>query len=217
MLLRHFVFATFFVIHSFSVAIAADIDPLWTKVIASNNEAKKWVAKDIAQVIHATKDGDPTKTVSIKKQLSGWEKGIAQYTITSVTPPPKDSNTKPASFDFEKMLAPLESELFSPAAKVKRSDNQVLNGKTYVMFEVSESSGKLRVWVDPTSGHMQKRVLEMSMPLAFEGIITTLYQIDANGINLPVETESKIDIKIPFKKAKIDMKDSYMNWVPQAK
>jgi hypothetical protein len=86
-----------------------------------------------------------------------------------------------------------------------------------VVFEITQSAGTLKIWADPASGSIQKRVLEMSMPLAFEGTITTLYQMEANSPSLPIESESKIDIKIPFKKAKLEMKDSYKNWAPQAK
>lgn len=209
--------ALMFVIAPIQASWAADVDPLWTKVIASHQETKKWIAKDVEQVIHATKDGDPTKTITIKKQFTGWEKGKAQYTVLSITPPPKDPSKKEVAFDLEEMFAPAEAGFFSPTAKFKRSDIQSLNGKPSVIFEITQSAGTLKIWADPTTGLIQKRVLEMGMPLAFEGNITTLYQIDPKGTNLPTESESKIDIKIPFKKAKLEMKDSYMNWVLQAK
>lgn len=215
--LKNLAVALMFVLAPVQASLAADADPLWTKVIASNQETKKWAAKDVEQLIHATKDGDPTKTITIKKQLSGWEKGKAQYTVLSITPPPKDASKKPVAFDLEEMFAPAEAEFFSPNAKFKRSDNQSLNGKPSVVFEITQSAGTLRIWADPASGSIQKRVLEMSMPLAFEGTITTLYQMEANSPSLPIESESKIDIKIPFKKAKLEMKDSYMNWIAQPK
>ncbi len=217
MLFRNSICAAFFALSAFAPAFAADVDPLWAKVIASNKETKKWAAKDVEQLILATKDGDPTKTITIKKQLSGWDKGKAQYTILSINPEPKDGNKKPAAFDLEEMFAPMEAEFFAPNAKFKRNDNQSLNGKPSVLFVVEQSGGTLKLWADPASGIIQKRVLEMSMPMAFEGNVTTLYQLDSNGASLPIESESKIDIKIPFKKAKVEMKDRYSNWVAQPK
>lgn len=217
MLFRNLMFSLALTLSYALPALATDVDPLWTKVIASNKEAKKWAAKDVEQVIHANKNGDPVKTVTIKKQLSGWDKGKPQYTILSMNPPAKDGKEKPKAFDLAEMFEPMESEFFSPKAKVKRSDNQTYNGKPSVVFEVSESAGTLKIWADPSNGLIQKRVLEMSMPLAFEGNITTFYQVDSSGTSLPSESESNIEVKIPFKKAKVQMKDIYANWVAQAK
>jgi hypothetical protein len=56
------VFLVTSIIHA---AWSADTDLLWTKVIANNQEAKKWAAKDVDQLIHASKDSDPTKIISI--------------------------------------------------------------------------------------------------------------------------------------------------------
>ncbi|MFZ6818832.1 hypothetical protein [Undibacterium sp. Ji22W] len=196
-------------------ANAAEVDPLWTKVIAQNNAIKKWAAKDIEQTVMATKDGDPTKTINIKKQLSGWEKNKANYVVLSISPPPADPTKSSKPFDLAELFAPVEAEIFSPKASVKRSDGQLLNGKAVVLFEVTNSDAVVKIWVDGNSGALQKRVVEMKVPFTMEGNLTTNYLIDATGQSLPKDAETKLNIKIPFKKAKIEIKDAYSNWTAQ--
>lgn len=196
-------------------ANAADLDPLWLKVITQNNEIKKWAAKDIEQTIIATKDGDPSKTINIKKQLSGWEKNKANYVVLSVSPPPSDPAKSSKSLDLSEMFASVEAEIFSLKATVKRSDGQTLNGKAVVLFEVNNGDTLVKIWVDGSSGALQKRVAEMKVPFMMEGHLTTNYLTEANGQNLPKDVETKLNIIIPFKKSKIEIKDSYTNWTAQ--
>lgn len=203
------------IFHGLNIAHAADVDPLWTKVIAQNNAIKKWAAKDIEQTIVATKDGDPSKTINIKKQLSGWEKNKANYVVLSITPPPSDPAKVLKPFDLAELFAPVEAEIFSPQASVKRSDGQTLNGKAVVLFEVTNSEALVKIWVDGNSGALQKRVVEMSVAFTMDGNLTTNYLTDASGQSLPRDVETKLNIKIPFKKAKIEIKDAYTNWTTQ--
>ncbi|MBC3873460.1 hypothetical protein [Undibacterium flavidum] len=198
-----------------NIANAADVDPLWSKVIAQNNAIKKWAAKDIEQIVVATKDGDPSKTINIKKQLSGWEKNKANYTVLSITPPPSNPAKTSKPFDLAELFAPIEAEIFSSKATVKRSDGQTLNGKAVVLFEVTNSEAQVKIWVDGNSGALQKRVVEMSVPLTMEGNLTTNYVTDASGQSLPKDAETKLNIKIPFKKVKYEIKDTYTNWTAQ--
>jgi hypothetical protein len=194
---------------------AADVDPLWSKVIAQNKEVKKWAAKEIEQTVTATKDGDSSKTVNIKKQFSGWEKNKANYVIVSMTPPPSDGSKPPKAFDMAEMFDAIEAEVFSPQTAIKRSDGQVLNGKAVVLFEMSKSETQVKIWVDGNSGAIQKRIVEMSVPFTLEGSLLTNYQVNASGQSLPKDTETKLNIKIPFKKAKVEIKDTYSNWIAQ--
>lgn len=199
----------------FHLASAADVDPLWSKVIAQNNDSKKWAAKDIEQTVIATKDGDASKTVNIKKQLSGWEKNKANYVILSITPPPSDPSKTPKPFDLAELFGAIESEVFSPKTAIKRSDGQMLDGKVVVLFEVVKSDTQIKIWVDGSSGTIQKRLVEMSVPFTLEGTLLTNYQVNAIGQSLPKDMETKLNIKIPFKKAKVEIKDIYSNWIAQ--
>lgn len=166
---------------SMSSAVAAAPDPLWSKVIAQNNAIKKWAAKEIEQIIIATKDGDPSKTINIKKQLSGWENNKANYQVLSITPAPSGTTKTSKSFDLSELFAPVEGEIFSPKAAVKRTDGQTLNGKAVVLFEVTNAEALVKIWVDGHSGALHKRVVEMKIPFAMEGNLTTNYVLDANG------------------------------------
>jgi hypothetical protein len=49
-----------------------------------------------------------------------------------------------------------------------------------------------------------------------EGKISTSFQLDANGLALPKTNQIKLNILIPFKKAKVDMLDTYQNWVKRS-
>lgn len=198
-----------------SIASVADTDPLWSKVISQNNGIKKWAANEIEQTVVATKDGEASKTILIKKQFSGWEKNKANYVVTSITPPPADPSKTPKPFDLSELFSAMENEVFSTQAAVKRSDGQVLDGKTVVLFEILKSETLVKVWVDGNTGAIQKRLVELSVPLSFEGMLLTHYQINSSGQSLPKDTETKLNIKIPFKKAKVEIKDSYSNWTPQ--
>ena len=199
----------------FRLASAADVDPLWSKVISQNNESKKWAAKDIDQTVIATKDGEASKTVNIKKQFSGWEKNKANYVILSITPPPSDPSKAPKPFDLAELFAAIEAEVFSPQTAIKRSDGQMLDGKALVLFEITKSDTQVKIWVDGNSGAIKKRLVEMSVPFTVEGTLLINYQLNATGQSLPKEMETKLNIKVPFKKAKVEIKDTYSNWIAQ--
>jgi hypothetical protein len=216
--MKRYVIAT---ILAFSFLFAAnakadEVDPLWIKVIAQNTAMKKWIPKNVEQTLVATKADEASKTILIKKQYDKWEKDAPVYKILSIEPPAKDDSKPPKSFDLGQMFAPMEAEVFSPKAKVKRSDGQTLNGKLAVLLEVSDSSFKMKLWVDGVSGVIHQRVLEMSAPFMMEGTLQTNYSTNADGNQVIDNTETKLSILIPFKKGKIHIKDSYSNWFARA-
>jgi len=173
------------IVSPFHLASAANIDPLWSKVIAQNNDIKKWAAKDIEHTVIATKDGDASKTVNIKKQFSGWEKNKANYVILSITPPPSDPSRTPKPFDLAELFGAIESEVFSPKTAIKRSDGQMLDGKSVVLFEIAKSDTQIKIWVDGNSGAIKKRLVEMSVAFTLEGTLLTNYQLNASGQRSP--------------------------------
>lgn len=194
-------------------AFAGEPDPLWLKAIADYKESKAYVAKEIDYLVVNTKD-EQTRSTVLKMQLSGWEKGQAQYAVVSEVPNTNNASKFIKAFKTEEIFGPLEKEFFSPTSSFKRRDGQQLEGKPSVLFEISEMVGKMLVWVDPTTGRIQKRTIEMSVAFSFEGSNTDLFQVDQNGKNLVVQSETKANIKIPFKKSKIEIKADFSQWVP---
>lgn len=184
-------------------------DPLWEKVIANHQQAKKWAAKDVLQVMTATKDGE-TKTKTITKQLDVWEGDKAKYKVISIEPPTTNATAK-KPVDFSEMTESTENEFFNINTKVKRTDNLVLDKQACVKYEMENSGGKFAAWVDAKTGNIIQKQVEISVPMAMEGVVLTKYAEQA-GISLPQTVTTQFEVKIPFKKAKIEMKETYTNW-----
>jgi hypothetical protein len=191
-------------------------DPLWLKVIAHQQVMKNWVAKDIEQVMVAQKPDNETKTVKLKKQLSGWEKNKPVYTLVSMEPPSSNPDQHKKIPDMMEMFGNTEDQLFSKETSIKRSNGQLLEGKNTVLFETSTSGMKMKLWVEPETGMWVKREVDMEVMFTLEGKISTSFQLDANGLALPKTNQIKLNILIPFKKAKVDMLDTYQNWVKRS-
>jgi hypothetical protein len=199
-----------------SLAKADNPDPLWIKVVGHQQVLKNWVAKDIEQVMVAQKSDNESKTVKLKKQFSGWEKNKPVYTIVSMEPASSNSEQHKKIPDMMDLFDGSEAQLLSNATKVKRSNGQLVDGKNTVLFESSTSNMKMKLWVEPESGVWVKREVEMEIMFTLEGKISTLFQIDASGFALPKSNEIKFNILIPFKKAKVDMIETYQNWLKRS-
>lgn len=197
---------------SLQSANADEVDPLWAKVVVQHSAMKKWVAKNVEQQITATKDDEAPKLFTIQKEYKAWEKEKPVYTVLSITPPPKDASKGKQSFDMMELFTPMEEKIYTNKAAVKRNASQVVNGQACATFDYAESGMKLTLWVDEKSGALVKRVVEMAMPFTFEGSITTTYQAAQGGLQFPSMNEIKMSILIPFKKGKMELRDTYSNW-----
>lgn len=197
---------------SLQSASADEIDPLWAKVVAHHDAMKKWVAKNVESQITAIKDDEAPKLITIQKEYKAWEKDKPAYTVLSITPPPKDASKSKQAFDLMELFKPMEEKIFNDKAAVKRGASQVVNGQTCASFDFTDSGLKFKLLVDEKSGTFVKQVVELAMPFMFEGTVTTHYQATQNGLFLPSMNMIKLAILIPFKKGKMEMRDSYTNW-----
>lgn len=184
-------------------------DPIWEKTIAQHQLTKKWAAKDVLQLVSATKDGE-TKTKTITKQLDVWEGEKAKYKVISIEPLTTNVSAK-KPVDLSEMTESIENEFFTINAKVKRTDHLVIDKQACVKYEMENSEGKFTAWVDAKTGNIIQKQVEMSVPMAMEGFVLTKYAEQA-GLSLPTTMTTKMEVKIPFKKAKIEMKETYTNW-----
>jgi hypothetical protein len=205
---RFFIFVCFLSAH-FNIS-ANTPDPLWEKAIVNHQQAKKWAAKDVLQVMTATKDGE-TKTKTITKQLDVWEGDKAKYKVISIEPPTTNATAK-KPLDLSEMTESTENEFFTINTKVIRTDNLVVDKQACVKFEMENSVGKFAAWVDAKTGKIIQKQVEMNVPMAMEGVVLTKYTEQA-GVSLPQTVTTLFEVKIPFKKAKIEMKETYTNWV----
>jgi hypothetical protein len=193
-------------------AQTAKHDALWLKVVEHNSLMKNWAAKEIETDLKSENSDKVIKTIKMKKQFSEWVKNQAQYEVVSVEPPPNNKEGSKKIPDMMEVFASMESEIFSKDAQVKRSNDQLLDGKQSVLFETEASGAKMKLWIDPITSQWLKREIDLSVMFTLEGQIKTMYQSTQNGFSLPSSAEVKMNILIPFKKAKIEMRDIYRNW-----
>jgi hypothetical protein len=190
-------------------AIANSPDPLWEKTVAHHQQTKKWAAKDVLQIVRATKDGE-TKTKTITKQLDAWEGEKAKYKVVSIDPPTPNASAK-NPIDLTEMTESTEKEFFNLKTQVKRTDNSALGKQDCVKFEVENTSGKLTAWVDKQTGKIIQKQVNISIPMIVDGFILTKFT-EQEGITLPHTVATQFDIKIPFKKARMEINETFSNW-----
>lgn len=211
--MKRFLFAVITIFFSLApiYAGADTTDHLWIKVIDQNKAIKKWLAKDWEQSIVVTKAKETPKTILIKKQFDKVEEGTAVYKVISFMPAVQ-TNKLPATDFEERFMKEEEPQIFSTSAKTKRIGNQILEGKSAVLYEIIASDSKVKLWVNGENGTIYRRLIEFSFPLMFEGSLETNYGPNDDGKQVVQGTNSNISINMPFRKAKIQITDRYSNW-----
>lgn len=189
-------------------------DPLWLKVIEQNKEIKKWPARALEQEFVVTESGKEPSKIIIKKEFEKIEKGAVIYKVVSTSP--ETDVRKLSTIDLEEQFVKEEEQLvFSPKAKVKRINDQTIDGRITVTFEIQASDSIVKLWVDGEDGKIYRRVIEISIPLVLEGNIETNYGPNPDGNHVLQRTVSTLSIKIPFNKKKIQTIDKFYNWSSQ--
>jgi hypothetical protein len=215
--MRHFVLAVALAASS-SFATAQNgnapvIDPLWSKAVAQTEAIKKWIASDIAMDIEA-RDGGEVQKGKTRSHLSGWEKGKPVYKLTAVEP--ADAKDLPETFDVD-TFARMSSGMMTERAPVKRADQQVLDGKKWTVFHLSDTkmgaSFNVKVWVDPQSGTLHQTETIMQVPLMANIQITTAYGPHAEMGVVPTGSDIDVESRVPFKSGKMRMLSKPSNWV----
>lgn len=121
-----------------NASAAAETDPLWNKVLAQYKASNLWAPKEIKTQLDAERKDQGNKTSYIKSTLSGWKKQEARYASIST-----DSNwqtlpeQKKSADAINKLLAGLDelkSGLFEEDIKIKRLENEILDGKKLGVF-----------------------------------------------------------------------------------
>jgi hypothetical protein len=197
---------------------AQAVDPLWTKALAHAALVKKWAPEDMAMHVDATGEGKHERVKS-KSHLKGWENGKPVYD-TVQTEPKEDSgklNVKGSNDmgDASKMA----DGLMRPDAPVRRTDGQMLHGKSWTIFDVSESKGpvdvSVRMWVDPLTGIAHQVESKFHGTLMFDMQLTTNYAPHKQVGSLPERTDFKLKVLVPFVDANVKVATTMDNWIPR--
>ncbi len=202
-------------------AQAETIDPLWLKTIAHVQELKKWVAQDIDSVDEANMGSDPSKTVTSKLHLSGWKDKQAVYDTIQISPPADPSkatsNKKPPAIAIGNAIDKLQDLIFDPETFPKRQDNQELDGQTWTLFqfEYAQLGQKMavKVWIDASTGCMYRMESQFHISMMGDGRIHTQFDKDEKNHCFPKQIDEKIDILVPFKNGKMNLKQNPKNWI----
>lgn len=197
---------------------AQTVDPLWTKTLAHSAQVKKWAPEDTTMTVDAVAEGKHDKAKT-KSHLTGWEKGKPVYDTVQVEPRPQ-AGKPPAKANSEMTDANnLGDQLMRMNAAVRRSDGQLLHGKSWTTFDVAESKGPMdvavRVWVDPATGIIYQTESKVRGTLMFDMLLTTLYAPHPQVGSLPDSVEFKMNVLVPFTDAKVNIVSSLANWVPR--
>lgn len=196
---------------------AANVDPLWAKVVAQTEETKKWAAQDIDMTVDGD-DGSESKKAKTHSQLTGWENGKPLYKTTRIEPAPDASKkSSDTSTDQVDKMSVMTDGLFKNDTPVVRKDGQQFEGKPATLFVVDQSKGpadlKMQVWVDPASGNIFKIHTYAHVTLIMDMNMIISYKPHASGIHLQNKTDLKIDVLVPFKNARVVISNTATNWV----
>ncbi len=201
---------------SFLPLHAAEVDPLWAKVVAQTEEGKKWVAKDMDLTMEAHADGKDEKR-KVQMQLNGWDDKKPVYKTVSVEPPEDPGKTgKKGRNDLTKFSL-MSEDMIKMDKKVARTDRQVFDNKPATLFVVDESKGpaamKMQVWVDPVNGSIYKIQSTAHVTLMMDMELNIAYQPISGSLSLPSQSEMKLEVLVPFNGAKVHMKSNSANWI----
>ena len=214
--MRHLVFSLALVASPFASAqngSAPTIDPLWGKAVAQAAAMRQWIASDIALDIVAH-DGNEESKVRTRSHLTGWAKGKPVYKLVEVEPAGEPG--QPDNFNVE-MFSEMGEAMLTERAAVKRADEQVLNGKKWTLFHISDTkmgaSFSVRMWVAPQSGTLHQMETIIQMPLMAKVQITTAYGQHAEMGVVPTGSDIDFESRVPFKNVKMRMLSKPSNWV----
>lgn len=209
--------AVAFVAASFALPASAQrADPLWLKTLAHSALVKQWAPQDATMTVDAVTDGKHDKT-KIRSHLKGWEKGKPVYDTVQLEPKP-EAGKAPAKASSEMTDANnMADELMRANAPVRRTDGQMLHGRSWTTFDVSESKGPMdvgvRVWVDPATGIIHQTESKVHGTLIFDLQLTTSYAPHPQAGSLPETLEFKMKVLVPFTDAKVNIVSGMDHWV----
>lgn len=217
--MKPFKFAALVVACSFVLpSTAQTVDPLWAKTLAHAALVKKWVPEDTVTKVDATGEGKRERA-KVKSHLKGWEDSKPVYDSVQVEPPPEVGKSTPKGKIEMSDAENMGEQLMRLDAPVRRTDGQVLDGKSWTTFDLAESKGpvkvSVRLWVDPLTGVAHQVESKLHGTLMFDMFLTTIYAPHKQAGSLPKRSDFKINVLVPFVDAKVNITRSTDNWIPR--
>jgi hypothetical protein len=196
---------------------AQAVDPLWTKTLAHAALVKTWAPEDKTLNVDAVAE-DKHDRSKVRSHLKSWDKGKPVYETVQVEPKPVPGKSSRGTSEMSD-AGNMSSELMRPDAPVKRTDNQVLHGRSWTMFDVADSKGPidiaLRMWVDPVTGVAHHVESKIHGPLMFDMVLVTTYAPHRIAGSLPERSDFKLKVLVPFVDATVNIANYMENWVPR--
>ena len=208
-----------FAVFSFALPLHAQtVDPLWTKTLAHGALVRKWAPEDTAMHVDVIAEGKH-EWAKTKSHLTGWENGKPVYDTVQIAPKP-EAGKPPAKGKNEMADASnMGEKLMRADAPVRRTDGQVLHGKSWTTFDVAESKGpvdvSIRLWVDPLTGVAHQVESKVHGTLMFDMFLTTAYAPHKQAGSLPERTDFKLKVLVPFVDANVKIGGTMDNWTPR--
>lgn len=196
---------------------AQQADPLWLKIVAKLQAIQQLAPKDIETTMDILAK-EKTKRLLVQKQITGWDQQLPVYSNLKLTviPPLEDPKKEIKPFDVKKMMDMMVGEIFTPEAKVSRTDGVSLAGKMWTLFELKQSgmtSVSMKIWVHPETTMISQHEIEAHIPMGFDAKIQTQYELTDSTANMPVSTYSKGEVLIPFRGMKFSITETFRNWI----
>ncbi len=193
-------------------------DALWLKTMESFKSSKQMVAGDIHTTSTVTKGDAILGKSNVQSHLSGWDKALPVYATIELDPTPGASKEKAQNAaNFMKTVIALEESMLVPDAKVTRSDGQKRDGRTWTVFQIEDAStGQkmlAKVWVDAESACIHQIDTDAHITLSLDAHIKTSYLPDAQGHCLPGQSDTDMDILVPFMGMKMKSRRISANWI----
>ncbi len=196
---------------------AQTVDPLWSKTLAHAALMKKWAPEEKNLRIDTSGD-DKTERVKVRARLKGWENGKPVYDTVQIEPKPEPGKSAKGTSEMND-ASTMGDELMRMNAPVKRTDGQLLHGKSWTMFDVAESKGPVnvavRLWVDPVSGVPHQVESKIRGTLMFDMFLATTYVPHKVAGSVPERSDFRLKVLVPFVDAKVNILSSMDNWVPR--
>lgn len=197
-------------------AAAQSVDPLWTKTLAYSALVKQWAPQDATMTVDTVSDGKHDKTKS-KSHLRGWENGKPVYDTVQIEPKPETGKAPPKANSQMTDANEMGDKLMRANAPVRRADGQLLHGRSWTTFDVSESKGPMavavRVWVDPATGIIHQTESKVHGTMMFDLLLTTLYAPHPQAGSLPDSIDFRMKVLVPFTDAKVNIVSSMDHWI----
>lgn len=198
-------------------SLAQNQDTLWLKVVTKMKANQQMVPRDVELTMYVTKDEQQSQ-INIQKRITSWNQHGAVYTNlkTTVVPASPEPKKEMKPFDMKSVMNGISGEIFKPDANVKRTDDVILGGKKWSLFELKEGGLKktsMKIWVHPETTQIYQQEIEAYIPMGFDGKMQTFYDLEDEGNNLPVMSKSSGVVLIPFRKMTLSITESYKNWI----